>query len=387
MKSGSLKENIYKLKENRRIKLLLKIGLIALLFSFSYLWLFKAQLVKSNAPTQLNVRIDYLEELAYLTSTNGSYKFYMSTDNKRNWDVLETGGVVDISTILSSKPVTVYFKGNKDTYPTEIILDGEDSTLQVKYEILNGSGRITYSATSLVEYRKGNNGAWKPAYNNITTSIYEVRGATLSFRTAATTVKRAGKVVNVKIPKRPAAPSVKVDGGKLYITGIKPGATEYRIGDSTTWIPYTSSDPKIKTIDLRTLLLPGSVMNTVLPAATLEFRTIGTEKKLTSSVKVIEIPQQTIVPDSVALVGTTLSVVDTNTKRAYEYTRVEGNNVLNLSTARWTTFTSKKSVIVPKAAVGDRIYVRLKATTDSATKQTILASTYKELPVQSITTK
>ena len=378
--------NLDHCKIDKRMNLLFKMGVVVILLSVVYLFISKGQLVNSNANTQVNVRIDYIEELAYVTSYTGSYKFYMSTDKMKNWELLDTSGVVDLSTILSSKPVTVYFKGNNDTNPVEIILEGEDNTLQAKYEVIEGVGRITYTAAGAVEYRKGNNGAWKTAYNNIFTSIYEIKGATLSFRTAATATKRAGKVVSVKIPKRPSAPSVKVDGGKFYITGLKSGVTQYRVNNDPTWKTFQPTDTKVKTLDLRELLSQDLTTNTI-KAGVIEFRNLGTGKKLTSAIKVIEIPQQLVMPGTVSLIGTTLSVADTDTKRSYEYTRVEGNATFDLNKARWTTFSSKKSVIVPKAAVGDKIYVRLKATTDSATKQTILASTYIYQTVTSITMK
>lgn len=336
-------------------------------------------------PASYTVQINYVDETAVITSTQGgSTKFYISTDKKKTWDLVDPSGVVDISTLLSSKEVTIYFKGNKDATPVEKILQAENSAIQVSYKITSGVGKIEYTPSNQpVEYRKGANGQWRTATNNMATAIYEVKGATLYFRTPATVDKRAGKMVTVKISKRPAAPSVKLDLSKLCITGLKSGETEYRVGDSTTWQKFTALDSKTNYIDLRSLLVTSTEANTPIPAGIIELRTIGTDKKVYSSVKVIEVPLQPTVPDQISLTGTTLTIIDSNTKRYYEYTVVPQGKTLDLRSARWTAVTSKKPVIIPRVNINDQVLVRLKSATDSTTKLTSLASTYKTFTVQS----
>jgi hypothetical protein len=377
-----------------------RIMIVAILFSFLFSNFAEVKESKADANSEVNVKIDYLEEIAVITpGTGGSTKFYMSTDNMKTWEMIETTGVantggavittgfVDISTILTTKQVDIYFKGNKDQNPVMESLQGEVKNLSVSYKIVGGVGSIEFSPVQTVEFRKGAYGAWKTASNLMSTSIYELRGATLYFRTPATAIKRAGKIVSIKISKRPTAPSAKLDGSKLCISGLKLGETYYRVGDSTTWLPFTSPDPKAKSISLYTLLTNGTVSNSPIPAGVIEFRTLGTDKKLTSAVKVIEISAQPITPEAITLVGTTLTIQDSNTKKAYEYTRVEKNSTLNLNTAKWTSVTSKNSLVITKVAIGDKILVRAKSYTDSTSKKLILPSTYKELPVTSITIK
>jgi hypothetical protein len=345
--------------------------------------------------SQIKVTINYLEEIAVLTpGTGSSTKFYMSTDKMKTWEMVET--TVDISTLLLAKDNIIYFKGNKDTNPVSTTILAEDSTLKVTYQITAGAGKITFPSGLPVQYRKGANGAWKTAVNSSgvsifnnagSTSIFEVRGATLYFRTAATEAKRAGKIITVKISKRPSAPSVKLDGSKLSITGLKLQETQYRTGDSNEWKLFQSSDSKAKSIDLQTLFNLSATQNTPIPAGTAEFRTLGTDKKLTSAIKVIGVPLQPTVPDTISVSGSAIKITDTDIKRAYEYTRVDKNSVLNLSTAKWTSVSSKNTVIVPKASIGDKLYIRLKSRTDSTSKQLIPASTYKEFTISSITTK
>jgi hypothetical protein len=339
------------------------------------------------AGNQVNVIIDYLEEQAIVTAGTGgsSVKFYMSTDNMKTWELLEATNVIDISGLLKPKEVSVYFKGNKETTPVQQVLQAEDNSLKATYQIINGAGSILLSgASGPVEFRKGTNGQWKTATNLMSTAVYELKGTTLYFRTVATSTKRAGKIVTVRVPKKPTAPSVKVDGSKLNISGLKYGETQYRLGDSTTWITFKPLDEKIKILDLATLLFPIPTTNVPLPAGTIEFRTLGSDKKLNSAVKTLEIPAQVQAPNTINLSGTTLTITDNDYKLAYEYTVVENNKTLNLATAKWTTVYSSKNYLIPKVSVGDKIYVRVKSRTDSVTKQTILASTYKEIVVTTI---
>jgi hypothetical protein len=341
----------------------------------------------THADTALvTVTANYIDEVVNVASINGSTKIYMSTDNQKTWELIDTSGVVDISSLLTTKAVTIYFKGNKDTSVTQFPLPAEDQSLKVTYKITSGVGSIAATATgSAIEFRKGNNGAWKTATTPMSTAIYEIKGATLNFRTPATASTRAGKIVTIKIPKRPSAPSVKLDGSKLNISGLKSGETQYRVGDSMDWITFTSSVSTVKYLTINTLL--NTAVNTATAAQTVEFRTVGSDKKLYSGTKLISIPAQPVYPDTVTLTGTTLKVTSTDLKKQYEYTLVSKSSTLDLTTAKWTTFTAKNSVVVTKASLNDKIYVRAKSYTDSTTKQLVLASTYKEFVVSSITSK
>jgi len=360
---------------------------LCMIFSLIFNQVIMIPEVKANTGSSVSFQIDYVNEtVTILPGPGASTKFYISVDMGKNWELLDSN-VVDISTILAKKPVILIVKGNRDTNPVSIPLKGEDSSLKVTYSIASGVGKITYTSTLPVEYRKGANGPWKSASNLMTTGIYELRGATLFFRTAAVAAEaRAGKPVTVKIPKRPAAPSVKVDGGKFMITGIKGGQTQYRVGDSVEWLTVPNVTT-IKSLNISALLAPTATgTNQPIPAGTIEFRSMGSDKKLHSAVKIIGIAPQASAPETIAVSGTSITVTDTDLKRNYEYTVVKNGATLNLNTAKWTSFTAKNSVVVKGAIVGDKILVRLKSTTDSTTKQVILASTYKEFPVTTVTT-
>lgn len=368
------------------------IFIIAFCMIFNYPLMVKVS--RAEIVTAVNVKIDYVDEMAYVTAgTGGSTKFYFSTDQK-TWEMLDSN-TLDISSLLSSKQITVYFKGNKDTYSSPIILPAEDKTFTAAYTIVDGVGRIQYTSALAIEYRKGSNGAWKTAYNSMLTAPYELKGATLYFRTvaiAATGVNagtRAGKIVSVKIPKRPAAPSVKVDGSKLCISGLKSGVTQYRVGDTATWTTFMAlSSSNKNSLELTGLFGGSTTSNVAIPAGIIELRTSGAGKKLNSATKVLEIPMQRIISSTaVSVTGSALSITDGDSKNAYEYTIVAYGQTVNMYTAKWKSVSSNKSIIIPNVAKGDKVLVRLKSTTNTLTKQVIPASTYFETTITAITPK
>ncbi|HHV12791.1 MAG TPA: hypothetical protein GXX75_21185 [Clostridiales bacterium] len=337
----------------------------------------------------VGVTINYVDELATVVSgPGGSSKFYLSTDGKKSWEMLDEGtNTVDLSAILSTREVTIYFKGNRDTREVACVLPAQDpKDLTASYKIVGGVGRIEFQTTtgSPVEFKKGANGAWKTATNPMYTAIYEVKGAALYFRTAATASKRSGKIINVKVPKRPTAPSVKVDGSKMIITGLKKGVTYYRRSDNPSWTLFNPSDSKVNYLDLRSLLGIAAT-ETILPG-TVEFYQSGSDKKRNSSIKIIDIAAQAPAPGQVVSIsGTTITIKDTNLKTTYEYTVVNKSSTFDIMKARWTPVTAKKPVVAKNVSIGDKIYVRLKSTTDPVTKQPILASAPFMHDVTSIT--
>lgn len=364
------------------MRILTAVFILVVLFNFSV----KEEVAYADANSQVNVVVDYLEEIITVTAgTGGSTKFYISTDNMKSWEVIESK--IDMSSLLASKEVPIYFRGNKDQNANLVKLQTEDNSLKVSYKVVNGVGYIEFTASQPVEFRKGSNGTWKPAVNMMPTSMYELKGTTLYFRTVATIAKRPGKIVTLKVPKRPSPPSVKLDGGKLYISGLRQNETQYRVGDNTDWITFKTSDGKARTLDLTALLGGNTSTNQPIPAGIVEFRTLGSDKKVNSAVKVIEIPPQSAAPQQVNIIGTTLTIQDPDIKKYYEYTKVEKGAIFDMATAKWSSVTAKNPIIIPRVSVGDKILVRVKSTTDKASKQVIPASLYREFPITDITVK
>lgn len=379
-------------------KIVFAIMLLVIFCGSGYI-LSKTAFANTASGTSVNYVVNYQEETITVASgTGGSNKFYLSTDKQKTWELLENSTTVsstitfDISNILKTKEVIIYFKGNKDTQPVEVTLQGEDKSLKVTYIVENSVGKLTYTTTKPVEYRKGANGNWKTLTGNLDTTIYEVRGANLYFRTKATVTDRAGKVVKVKIPKRGSAPGVKVDGTELTLTGMKTGM-QYRLSNSNTWLTFQETDKK--EISIPSLLRITSI-DVPVTGVTIEVRNAATDKKVASQIKVIDVPAQLAAPTSatVAFNTGTLTIQDASSSKPYEYTIVKAGEVsiVNfdyLKNATWKSVTSSKATKVTKVgnntlATGDYIYVRLKTTTDKTTKVVNLASTCLKIGVTSI---
>jgi hypothetical protein len=287
--------------------------------------------------------------------------------------------------MLTTKSVEIYFKGNKDTKVKTVTLMAEPNTITAAYVIKNGVGSVVYTVSgSAIEFRKGTNGNWKVPPAIFETYMYEVKGATLQFRSVANTSTRAGKIITVKIPKRPSPPSVKVDGSKLLISGIKANETQY-YNPSTGW-QFVSTDSKVKTVSLFTLSGTNPSSNAAMIAGAYEFRNYTPDKKVISGVKLIEVPAQPVCPDTIKLEGSTLTITDT-TKRVYEYSRLSSTTTFNAASMKWTTIQANKPTIIPKAYVAERIFVRLKSTVDKTTKVVTPASTYRDFLITVLTTK
>ncbi|MFT4143697.1 MAG: hypothetical protein QM644_04520 [Mobilitalea sp.] len=367
--------------------LLFLILLVFVTFSFT-----RPDTTKADANSMVGVKVNYLEETVTLSpGSGGSAKYYMSLNDKKTWEVIDPTNTVDktatidISGYLSTKAIDVIFKGNKDLNPTTLTLQAEDRNLKASYVVINGVSSITVNQASL-QYKKGANGDWKTYNGTLPLASYEIKGTTLYFRSAPLEGKRAGKVITVKVPKRPTAPSIKLDASKLLITGLKVNEIQYRVNDTEGWTTFTSTDPKVKTKTLLSFLSTTTPPpNTVIPAGRIEFRTIGKDKKIASAVKVIEVTLQPTLPADITLTGSTITILDSDTKRNYEYTKIAQGATLNIETAKWTTITSKAPVIIKNATVGEKVYVRLKSFTDSSSKQLVLPSTYKELTITSLT--
>lgn len=373
-------------KESRSASVYLGL-VLKVCFMLTILFLYRGHTLKAEAgTTQVSVNVNYLEGLAYISpGTGASVKFYFSTDLK-TWQPLDSN-VLDITPLLKSKEVTIYFKGNSDTTQASVILQAEDISLKAAYQVANGLGRIAISNVSTtVEYRYGANGEWIPLSGySIPTANYEYMGATINIRTMATSTKRAGKIVNVTVPRKPSTPSVKLDGSKLSFTGLKSGVTQYRLGDSTVWLTFNPSNVKTTTMDLMSLSVNnGLATNAQLSYCIVEFRTMATIKQVASNIKQIEVPLQPLIPDTITQYSNMLSIVGCSSKKAYEYSVVKSGALLNLSTARWISVTTPKAVKISNVVLGDSVYVRLKSYTDTTTKNVIPASTYKIYPITSI---
>ena len=339
--------------------------------------------------TQVVVLCDYLNET--ITVSKGpreSTKFYFSQDKKKTWQLIDhPNGKMDLAIFMKTSDNIIYFKGNKDESPVEVKIPKEEKNLKVTYYVENNQGKLKLENTSSnqsVQYRKGKDGQWID-YTGLDLRDYEITGFTLQFRTRASVTQRAGKIVSVKIPKRPNPPSIKVDYSKFCISGLKPGVTQYRLAGSGQWLEFNPTDKKVKTLSLSELLLPKDTPQNFkpIPAGKIEFITKATDKKVASGVLTVDTVLQPSEPDGskVTLVGTSLTFTDASKDKVYEYILAHEGDKIDLATAKWKKVSNSKTIIIKKVGTADPIpkdvvYYRLAPVKDKVTKQETPASMY-----------
>lgn len=348
----------------------------------------------SDPETQVIVSLNYITETITISKgSRNSTKFYISQDKQKTWEVIDNvNGKLDLTIFMKTSDHVLFIKGDKDKKVVEVKIPKEDGSLKVNYSVEAGVGKLNFTnAVGSLEYRKGANGAWKVYSGTLDLSDYEINGYTLQFRTMASVSARAGKIVNVKIPKRQTPPTIKVDYSKYALSGMKTGETQYRIAGSGTWITF--EEKKIKTLDLSKILLPKDASpNTLpIPAATLEFRNIGTDKKVASGIRIVEVLEQPVAPNetNIKLNTNKISFLDASSSKPYEYVVLHTKEEVDMMTAKWKKVTSPKEITISKVGSastvpGDVVYYRLASSKDKDTKDIIPASMYSSIVITSI---
>ena len=342
------------------------------------------------------VDVDYINESIHVTKgPQNSTKFYYSQDKKKTWELIENpNGILDLAVFMKSSDNILYFKGDKDEEIVELKIPKEDNSLKVSYYVENGVGKLKFvNNFGSLQYRKGTNGNWKTYITDLDLRDYEINGYTLQFRVMATTGKRAGRIVNVRIPRRQSAPTIKVDYSKFILTGFRNGTTQYRIAGSNNWITFVPVDTKTNYLDLQTLLLPkGTAQNTLpIPAAAIEVRNVANKNKVGSGIKLIDIHLQPTAPVTalVTLDGNKLTFTDASRYKPYEYFVLHAGEAINLKTAKWKKVTTNKPIEIKKVGTaspvpGDVIYFRTASIMDAKTKIVTPASMYTSITITAI---
>ena len=338
----------------------------------------------TTSKSSLTVKANYLKE-TITVSGDGGKKVYMSTNKGKTWELIE-GTELELACYLKTADTELYFKkAGEDAYAI-LKLPKEEKTLTAKYVVTSTGGKLNLSVTTGVEYRKGTNGNWI-TYDAATfsTARYENTGFTLQFRTKATEDKRAGKIVSVKIAKKPTAPSISVDYSDLYLKGLKSGTMEYRLSTASNWTTFSVLSGQAALLDLYTVLnsANGTVdkTTTLLKEGDIEVRTKATENKLASAIRLVHIPAQQPAPTNatVKLTNDTLVISDASTKKPYEYTILAANEAFDISKVVWKKVTTTKGVSIKKfgsalTVNGSVVYVRLASHKDTATGEISVAS-------------
>lgn len=395
------------------------------------LGIISAMLVTGVAEAKVVATVDYLEE-EITASTSGSV-IYVSTDKEKSWDRLEdtfvSGGQLtvrmDISAVLSSKPVKVYFRSNLLDTSDEVELQGL-SSIKGKYGMNTSGASITITQIPdgrVVEYRKGNASTWKAITGNTSKTTvsagtatlmvneYTLKGATFTFRLKAAVNQRVGKEIKVKVGKKANAPNAKVDGSKLMITGLSQGKAEYRTTLNGEFKKiekkaiYQSEIFGVSAASVKVsaagLTISQAGVTVPMRGGTLELRTAKTDKKPASrSRNVIVMPQSEFTDSSKVKVeavlykkatGCAITISDASRDKAYEYTLVAAKSTtVDLEKTKWVAVTKgtalqiKKTNNIEPSASGTILLVRLKSTTDKKTKVVTPASTCYQVLLPSI---
>lgn len=345
--------------------------------------------------TQVNVTVNFSTELISVKAgSKGSTRFYISQDKQKSWELMDKTQDIDLTIFMKSSDNYIYFKGDKDEKVVEVKIPKPDNSLKVSYVAEPNTGKLVFTNAlgKGLQYRKGVEGSWITFLGYLDLREFEINGYTLQFRVMASTSTPAGKVVSVKIPKRQAPPTIKEDYSKFTLSGMKVGVTQYRLAGSSTWIDFKPTDPKVKTLDLTALLLPGSSPNVKpIPVGTIEFRNIGTDKKVVSGTRVVQTLAQPIAPvtSNVKLIKNSLTFLDATKDKPYEYIVLHKNETVNLQTAKWKKVTNSKEIIITKVGTAspvpeDVIYYRLAITKDPLTKAITPASMYGSVKITDI---
>ncbi|WP_041703091.1 hypothetical protein [Lachnoclostridium phytofermentans] len=349
--------------------------------------------------TMVNIILDYAnDKITVKPGTSTSTKLYFSQDKMKTWEKMTGNNVnngldIDLSIFLKTSDNTIYFKGDKDKAIAAVTLPKEDKDFKVSYYVENGAGKLKFeNQTRLVEYRKGANGIWTQCDSNLVLSSYEITGYTLQFRLKATTAERAGKIVNVKIPKREAPPKITIDYSKMEVSGLKAGSTMYQKNGESAFRLFAPADSKVKTLSLYDLLFTSTVApNTQFSAVSIEFYTAGSDKKVASSTVVVEFQAQPAAPTGnvVTLDKTTVTFPAATKTAPYEYVVLHQGENLDLSKVKWTKVTTNKPFEIKKVgkatpAPHDVIYFRLASTIDKETKVVTPASVYLKIEIQNV---
>lgn len=395
------------------------------------LGIISAMLVTGVAEAKVVATVDYLEE--EITASTGGSAIYVSTDKEKSWDRLEdtfvSGGQLtvrmDISAVLSSKPVKVYFRSNLLDTSDEVELQGL-SSIKGKYGMNTSGASITITQIPdgrVVEYRKGNASTWKAITGNTSKTTvsagtatlmvneYTLKGATFTFRLKAAANQRVGKEIKVKVGKKANAPNAKVDGSKLMITGLSQGKAEYRTTLNGEFKKiekkaiYQSEIFGVSAASVKVsaagLTISQAGVTVPMRGGTLELRTAKTDKKPASrSRNVIVMPQSEFTDSSKVKVeavlykkatGCAITISDASRDKAYEYTLVAAKSTtVDLEKTKWVAVTKstalqiKKTNNIEPSSAGTILLVRLKSTTDKKTKVVTPASTCYQVLLPSI---
>ncbi|MCR4722141.1 MAG: hypothetical protein K5655_10480 [Lachnospiraceae bacterium] len=356
--------------------------------------------VEANAAGSVSVKeVNYADSTIKVQLGASDNLLLISDARMKKWEAIpiekafDNTITMDISWVSLSKDYTLSLKGDISTEPVSVVIPKQSAALRASYN--TATGKISFTGeTGAVEWRKKESIEWEdvPADNDFKAILDSMctYGATVVFRTkgangtsATNPGRRPGKEISVNVPKKIAAPNIKIDDGTLTVAVNSD--MQYRLADSkgnpvsSEWINI-SKDEKMPLQQLAS----ASMVNAQSPTATevtyIQFRTKATASKQVSNVRTIEVPAQVDLDSSqktnitISYTSSTsfeINVPFAGTQTPYEYCIIntsdqeDGITINDVEELTWKVINSSTPVPISRdknnADEGSLIYVRKKA--------------------------
>ncbi|MCR5830118.1 MAG: hypothetical protein K6F93_07235 [Lachnospiraceae bacterium] len=356
--------------------------------------------VKAQAAQSLSVKcIDYGKSTITVQMSSEDNVLLISDSRRRKWEAIPADKAydntveMDISWIGMTKDYTLSLKGDISSEPISVIIPKQSAGLRASYN--TSTGRVVFTGeTGSVEWRKKESIEWNDVPSD---EVFKQQldsmcayGAIIAFRTkgingtgSAYPGKRPGKEIYVSVPKKIAAPNIKIDDSTLTVSVNND--MQYRMADekgnpiSSEWNDISKSD-NMPLSQLASLSMVNAEGTNETEVTYIQFRTKATASKQVSNVTTVEIPAQTDLTNTqkenitIAYTSSTtfeIRVPFAGTQTPYEYCIInssdleDGITIDSVEDIKWTTINSTTPVPISrdnnKVDDGSKVYVRRKA--------------------------
>ncbi len=351
------------------------------------------------------IKIDYSTSTITLQANDEDTILYYSNSSKKKWEAIP-GEIGDDNTITMnfswvsvSSNYEITFKGDYSTNIVSVKLPKQVTNFKAAFNIASGNMSFSNTSSRTIEWRKDNSTTWTvvntDTFSDTLNYLYS-NGATIYFRLApenglnGEVGNRASKEIAVKIPKKTTAPDVEINGSTLQLENLTSKMSyRYLVDDvAGEWQSIASTGTLELSSVAANVLYTSS--NTDPESVTMQFITNATSSTQISNITTIEIPAQGAAPDAdeygIGLEYTSSSTLELTVESAsssvpFEYTIVEEDDVLKVSTAKWISITSSTAVSLDDddAPDGSKIYIRKKSVNDMGDDDYAIASAITNL--------
>ncbi|MCR5521026.1 MAG: hypothetical protein K6F44_03845 [Lachnospiraceae bacterium] len=356
--------------------------------------------VKAQAAESVSVRsINYDESTITVQLGQNDNLLLISDSKKKKWEAipidkaLDNTVTMDISWVSLTKDYILSLKGDISTEPVSVTIPKQSAALRAAYN--TATGRISFTGeTGEIEWRKKESIEWSDLPSD---DVFKTRldsmctyGATVVFRikgSNGTSIsnpgRRPGKEVYVSVPKKIAAPNIKIDDSTLTVAVNSD--MQYRMADSkgnpvsTEWTNINKEE-NMPLAQLASASIVNSQGSNTTEVSFIQFRTKATASKQVSNVKTIEVPAQFDLDASqkenitISYTSSTsfeINVPFAGTQTPYEYCiintsdQADGITINDLEELTWKVINSTTPVPISRdknnADEGSLVYVRKKA--------------------------